>query len=263
MEDQDLANFDNLQGSYKSSINSSIQNILSSEQFGISEKKTVGEGYTEIGSLAELTVPSLLKYGGISKIKNQLADLDTSDIGNNILDNASDILGQAKQGLSNAIDSFSNTVDSFMQNQSVIERPSELTTGGESIEMDNLNNNPSQLTTFESNEFTNPVYDPKQLDEPTTDIINPSTEDNLATNLTEKVGGDVSLDTAGETVGETVGLGVADALGVGEAASLILGLAGLAGGGYSLFKGFEDIFSDARPKMPNFQNVAIPDFEAT
>lgn len=256
MENQDLANFDNLESSYKSSVNSSIQNILSTEEFGISEKKTVGEGYTEIGSLAELTVPSLLKYGGISKIKDQLSDLDTSDIGNNILDNASDILGQAKQGLS-------NTIDSLMQNQSVIERPSDLSVGGESIEMDTLNTNPSQLTTFESNEFSNPVYDPKQLDEPTTDIINPSTEESLATNLTEKVGGDVSLETVGETVGETLGLGVADAFGVGEVASLFLGLAGLAGGGYSLYKGFEDIFSDAKPKMPNFQNVAIPDFEAT
>lgn len=282
MEYSNLENFDANENGYNSSINSAIQNVLSTEEFNIStdefnigEKKTIGEGYTELGSLAEMTVPTLLKYGGISKIKQMLSNLtennDASDLTDGLLNNANDILNSAKQGISNAIDTITNnfygTADNALSNIQNSQKISNIDDEFGADQVDIMNElNGTSFGKVADTEIVNKVgSNTNEMTEMTdfsksTDITLPETTLPETTTI-----GTTALT---ESVGETVGLGVADALGVGEVVSLALGIVGLAGGGYSLFKGFEDIFDPSKPKpnlptIPDFQNVSIPNFVAT
>lgn len=187
-----------------------------------------GSSYLEIGGLSEMIVPTLLKNSGITNIS--LDDLKTvaTDLTPDI--DMSSILNTARSNVANLFKS---------------ENTNNLT---EDIPMETFSNM-SKQTIFESPEIQNPVYDP------------------VTNDLTENITENVAKSTLDDTL-ETIGEGIGDAAltvatdGVGSIVSGLLGVAGLAGGAYSFYEGFKDIFTHPHQSVINYVPQATGNFVA-
>ncbi|MEY4333749.1 MAG: hypothetical protein RLZZ196_2492 [Bacteroidota bacterium] len=197
-----------------------------------------GSSYLEIGGLSEMIVPTLLKNSGITNIS--LDDLKTV---------ATDLTPDID------ISSILNTARSNVANLFKSENTNDLT---EDIPMETFSNM-SKQTIFESPEIQNPVYDPAQFDK--------TVDEPITNDLTENITENVAKSTLDDTL-ETIGEGIGDAAltvatdGVGSIVSGILGVAGLAGGAYSFYEGFKDLFTHPHQSVINYVPQATGNFVA-
>lgn len=207
-----------------------------------------GSSYLEISGISELVVPALLKKSGLTNLSLDDLKTVTSDLTPDI--DVSSVLSTAQSNISNLFKS---------------ETTNDVT---EDIPMETFSNM-SKQTIFESPEIENPVYDPTQLDkvEPMTEDLTSTVAKSETSAITENVTEDVAKTTVTDTL-ETVGEGIGDATltvatdGIGALASGLLGIGGLAGGAYSLYEGFKDLFSHPHQSVINYVPQAAGDFVA-
>lgn len=241
----DLSNISNSENNQNALSSINTQKNLVEKQL----QESKGSSYLEIGGLSEMVVPALLKQSGIANIS--LDDLKT--VGSDLMPNidTSSILETAKANIS----------DLFKSNP-------EQESVTEDIPMETFSNM-SKQTIFESPEINNPVYDPSQLDkvEPLTEDVTANVAKTEGTAITENLTENIAKTTTTDTL-ETVGEGIGEATlavatdGVGAVLSGLLGVAGLAAGGYSFYEGFKDLFSHPHQSVINYVPQAMPSFVA-
>jgi len=255
---------------------------LSSAQFNIGELREQGMGYLEVGQVSELIAGVGLKYG--SDLLSSIATSAYNAIGNvtsqvtSAAGNAvSNLATQAGNTISNITSQASGALNSAADN---INAPSLLNevnpefgeTEGNLMSM--LNNTSSR--SLSSEVISGRSNAPNESEVPTQEQPMESAGDAVEVPATEAptiieapletavtAGTDAGITIGSEAAVETAGAAL-DATGIGAPLGLILGVAGLAAGGYSLVKGFLDIFSShsdtvAPVAIPNF---SVPVFQA-
>ena len=262
---------------YDSILNSTKQNLMSQAQFKTEELRQKGEGFLEIGPLAELAAGKAFSMSGVTlqdiqNIPNVLSsDLtnavqavkntasDAIDQASSTIDSITDTLQSLRQSLGEQYDALMNPVagrlntevdpefgisdDTAMNllNQSAFKNISSSFSkiGGDDNEMINLSG-------MYENQAAIGSHSGAIGDAPIENVA-----ENVGTDVAENVGSSVG-ETALSGALETAGVAL-DATGIGAIAGVALGIAGAVAGGYSLYKGFEDIFrkSSDDVQLPN------------
>lgn len=276
---ENLLAFDSLTQAYAAEKSGLTSNLTSTRQFDIGEAREKGAGYLELTAPAELLSAKALSMSGV-----KLSDI--TSIGGDTLSGLKSLGGDALSGIKSGVQSFTDAAsESYDQMSSYINNLyNSLTTD---VNMYRFNG--TSLEPELDPEFGVTADDAMvavgQVGRPAASVVEASLAQAPTESATVAGGTEVAetAATAAGSIGEAgaeagvaatsvatdaaagalEGVGAAlDSTGIGAPIGLIVGLAGIGLGGFSLFDGIRDIFGH-RSDSVTLPNLNLPNFQAT
>mgnify|MGYP003703478289 CR=1 FL=1 len=254
---ENLLAFDSLTQAYAAEKSGLTSNLKSGRQFDIGETREKGAGYLELTAPTELLSAKALSMSGIK----------LSDIGSI----GSDALSGLKSGVQSFTDAASESYDqisTYINNlyNNMTSEYNMYRFNGTSLEPEldpefGVSADDAMVAVGQAGRPVAAGVESALTQAPTEASVAGATE--VGTEATVSAGeaaGEVATDAA---AGSLEGVGAAlDSTGIGAPIGLIVGLAGIGLGGFSLFDGIKDIFSH-RSDAVTLPNLNVPNFQAT